>query len=97
MLSLAELKVAKRNQDSEREPPSLGYAETARVNVIPIDLGGSRATDHVVRGSVEETLNAPLDAEADRHAQHYERSNGRREICAGHYERKLQTKAGEVG
>ena len=50
-----------------------------------------------VRGSVE-TLNALLDAEADRlcNAQRYERSEARRDARAGHYERKLQTKAGEV-
>jgi hypothetical protein len=54
--------------------------------------------DRVVRGSVEETLNALLDAEADRlcNAQRYERSEARRDTRAGHYERKLQTKAGEV-
>jgi hypothetical protein len=45
----------------------------------------------VVRGSVEETLNALLDAEADRlcYAQRYERSEARRDRRAGHYERKL--------
>ena len=39
-----------------------------------------------------------LDAEADRlcNAQRYERSEARRDTRAGHYERKLQTKAGEV-
>ena len=54
--------------------------------------------DRVVRGSVEETLNALLEAEADRlrNAQRYERSEARRDTRAGHYERKLQTKAGEV-
>ena len=54
--------------------------------------------DRIVRGSVEETLNALLDAEADRlcNAQRYERSEARRDTRAGHYERKLQTKAGEV-
>jgi putative transposase len=43
-------------------------------------------------------LNALLDAEADRlcNAQRYERSEARRDTRAGHYERKLQTKAGEV-
>src|SRR5258708_12895310 len=52
----------------------------------------------VVRGTVEETLNALLDAEADRlcNAQRYERSAARRDSRAGHYERGLQTKAGEV-
>jgi transposase-like protein len=47
---------------------------------------------------VEETLNALLNAEADRlcNAQRYERSEARRDTRAGHYERNLQTKAGEV-
>ena len=68
-------------------------------NVITID--DERIKNHldrVVRGSVEETLNALLDAEADQlcNAQRYERSEARRDTRAGHYERKLQTKAGEV-
>jgi len=48
--------------------------------------------------TVEETLNGLLDAEADRlcNAQRYERTEARRDSRAGHYERKLQTKAGEV-
>jgi putative transposase len=54
--------------------------------------------DEAVRSSVEETLNALLDAEAERicGAQRYERSADRVDTRAGHYERKLQTKAGEV-
>ena len=68
-------------------------------NVITID--DERIKNHldrVVRSSVEETLNALLDAEADRlcNAQRYERSAARRDTRAGHYERNLQTKAGEV-
>lgn len=52
----------------------------------------------VVRGTVEETLNALLDAEADRlcNAQRYERTEARTDTRAGSYSRKLQTKAGEV-
>jgi transposase-like protein len=52
----------------------------------------------VVRSSVEETLNALLDAEADQicRAQRYERSAERVDGRAGHYERKLETKAGPV-
>jgi transposase-like protein len=68
-------------------------------NVITIDDERIKShLDRVVRGSVEETLNALLDAEADRlcNAQRYERSEARRGTRAGHYERKLQTKAGEV-
>src|SRR6201985_2355700 len=68
-------------------------------NVISIDDERIRNhLDRVVRGSVEETLNALLEAEADRlcNAQRYERTEVRRDTRAGHYERKLQTKAGEV-
>jgi hypothetical protein len=68
-------------------------------NVITIDDERIRNhLDRIVRGSVEETLNALLDAEADRlcNAQRYERIEARRDTRAGHYERNLQTKAGEV-
>ena len=52
----------------------------------------------VVRQSVEETLNGLLEAEADQFcgAKRYERSADRRDTRAGHYSRKLHTKAGEV-
>ena len=68
-------------------------------NVIKIDDERIKGhLDRVVRGTVEETLNALLDAEADRlcNAQRYERSEDRRDTRAGHYDRKLHTKAGEV-
>src|SRR5260221_1856864 len=68
-------------------------------NVITIDDERIKShLDRVVRGTVEETLNALLDAEADRlcNAQRYERSDARRDTRAGHYERGLQTKAGDV-
>src|SRR5512143_1261903 len=52
----------------------------------------------VVRGTVEETLNALLDAEADQlcGAGRYERSKARQDTRAGSYERTLHTKAGDV-
>lgn len=52
----------------------------------------------LVRQSVEDTLNAMLDAEADRltNASRYERTDGRQDTRAGSYKRKLLTKAGEV-
>jgi len=52
----------------------------------------------VVRSTVEQTLNAMLDAEADQlcGARRYEHSIDRVDTRAGHYERSLQTKAGEV-
>ena len=54
--------------------------------------------DDVVRDTVEETLNALLDQEADRlcHAQRYERSPDRVDTRAGHYERTLHARAGEL-
>jgi len=54
--------------------------------------------DKVVRGTVEETLNALLDAEADQlcRASRYERTEKRQDTRAGHYKRKLDTKAGQV-
>jgi Transposase, Mutator family len=54
--------------------------------------------DGVVRRTVEETLNALLDAEADDlcGARRYERTEARLDTRAGHYQRKLHTKAGEV-
>ena len=68
-------------------------------NVIRIDDERIKGhLDRVVRGTVEETLNALLDAEADRmcNAERYERTEARRDTRAGHYERNLETKAGEV-
>ena len=67
--------------------------------VIKID--GRKVRQHVeevVRQSVEETLNGLLEAEADElcGAKRYERNVERLDTRAGHYERKLQTKAGEV-
>ena len=52
----------------------------------------------LVRQSVEETLNAMLDAEADQitQAHRYERTEKRLDTRAGHYNRTLATKAGEV-
>jgi len=67
--------------------------------VIRIDESEIRGhLDAMVRGTVEETLNAMLDAEADElcQAQRYERSADRIDTRAGHYTRKLHTKAGEV-
>jgi putative transposase len=54
--------------------------------------------DSIVRDTVEQTLNALLDAEADElcGAQRYQRSPDRLDTRAGYYTRKLQTKAGQV-
>jgi putative transposase len=68
-------------------------------NVIKIDQAQVQAhLGEMVRSTVEETLNAMLDAEADQlcNAQRYEHTESRTDQRAGHYKRKLHTKAGEV-
>jgi putative transposase len=69
-------------------------SEVIKINEEKIQshLGG------MVRSAVEDTLNALLDAEADEicGAKRYERSPGRQDYRAGHYQRKLHTRAGEV-
>jgi len=66
-----------------------------------IHIEEAQIQDHLgelVHGTVEETLNAMLDAEADAMCgvQRYERSPDRIDTRAGHYNRKFHTKAGEV-
>jgi hypothetical protein len=66
-----------------------------------IQIDEARIREHLgemVRGTVEETLNAMLDAEADQlcGAGRYERSQARQDTRAGSYERTLQTSAGGV-
>ena len=78
--------------DENGKPKAMGQ-------VIQIDE--ARIRDHLgemVRGTVEEALNAMLDAEADRlcGAGRYERSEGRKDTRAGSYERSLDTK-GPIG
>ena len=68
-------------------------------DAIRVDTAELRGhVDAVVRSSVEETLNALLQAEADQicKAGRYERFPERVDTRAGHYERKLETKVGEV-
>jgi len=68
-------------------------------NIIQINEGLVQSQlKEVVKDTVEETLNAMLDAEADRlcNADRYERSEGRKDTRAGHYTRKLDTTAGRV-
>jgi len=66
-----------------------------------IQLNESAVRDHLgemVRNTVEDTLNSMLDSEADRlcNAEKYQRHDARTDTRAGHYQRKLMTKAGEV-
>jgi len=81
-----------QSRTSAQEPEDLSQ-------IIQIDEARiSNHLDHVVRQTVEETLNGMLDAEAQDLCQagRYERSETRKNSRAGFYQRKLQTKAGEV-
>ena len=79
--------------------PTRTSKETKTGQIIRIEQEQlNRHLDKVVRGTVEQTLNGLLDAEADRlcGAGRYERSEARKDTRAGHYNRKLDTKAGQV-
>ena len=68
-------------------------------NVIRIDEGEIRGhLTELVKGTVEETLNEMMDAEADAmcHAQRYEHSPDRVDTRARSYSRKMHTQVGEV-
>ena len=72
---------------------------TPKAQIIQLNEGAIR--DHLgemVRSTVEDTLNRLLDAEADQlcNAEKYQRNDARTDTRAGHYQRKLHTKAGEV-
>jgi len=76
-----------------------GHCNAKRGKIIQIDEEQVRShLGEIVRGSVQETLNTLLDEEAERlcGARRYERTEGRKNSRAGHYTRKLHTKAGEV-
>jgi len=82
---------------SNRNPE--GSETTKLASVVQIDE--RKIQEHlgeVVRGTVEQTLNALLEAEADAlcGARRYERAEGRQDTRAGHYQRQLHTKAGPV-
>ncbi len=66
-----------------------------------IQLNEAVVLDHLgemVRSTVEESLNQMLEAESDRlcNAEKYQRNEARTDTRAGHYQRKLQTRAGDV-
>ncbi len=76
-----------------------GSGENFLEGVIRIEEGKIRShVDQVVRETVEQTLNGLLQAEADDlcGAKRYVRSPERLDSLAGHFDRKLHTKAGEV-
>ncbi len=72
---------------------------TPKDNLVQIDeLKIKEHLGEIVRGTVQETLNALLDAEADQlcNAKRYERSEARKDTRAGYYSRNYQTTSGEV-
>ena len=88
------------NQNQTDEGATMSDDTTKKLRgTIQVDEGQLQGhVDEVVRTSVEETLNTMLEAEADQlcRAQRYELSPDRADTRAGHYNRKLETKAGEV-
>jgi putative transposase len=79
-------------EESTHEPKTLS-------KVIKIDEAKIHShLDQMVRSSVEQTLNELLDAEADQlcNAKLYERTEARTDQRAGHYKRRLHTRAGPV-
>jgi len=72
---------------------------TSKIGIIKVDE--QQIKDHLgelVRESVEETLNAMMEAEAEQlcGARRSERTAERKDTRAGHYDRKLDTGAGRV-
>jgi putative transposase len=93
--------VTQGTREVRERAPSAGPAESGReiagvIQVDPAKIEGY--LDQKVRESVEQTLNTLLEEEADRacRATRYEHSPERADTRAGHYRRKLFTKAGEV-
>ena len=71
----------------------------AKGKLVEIDEGQVRGhLDAIVLGTVQETLNGLLDAEAEQliGAGRYERTDARKDTRAGYYKRSLETKAGKV-
>jgi transposase-like protein len=83
-----------REGQEQSGEPAAGVAGVIQVDPRKIESYLSQK----VRESVEETLNTLLEEEADRvcGAKRYQRSEERADTRAGHYKRKLLTKAGEV-
>lgn len=84
---------------SDAATPAVDGSTKPLGDVIAINEGLIKDhLDKIVVKTVEETLNALLDAEADAlcGAKRYEHSPSRVDTRAGSYERQLHTKAGEV-
>ena len=88
----------KRNH-KERNTAMTETVSSEKGKIIQINEGLiENHLGEMVRSTVEETLNNMLNEEANRlcNAEKYQRSQARTDTRAGHYQRKLHTKAGEV-
>lgn len=86
-------------RESDQSEDIIGDDTPAALGARQLDEGKLKHhADEIVRSSVQETLNAPLDAESDQicGAQRYGRSLERVDGRAGHCERKLEIKAAAV-
>jgi transposase-like protein len=75
------------------------HCTSKRNKIIQIDEDSIKEhLGEIVKGTVQETLNALLDEDAERlcNAKRYERTEARKDTRAGYYQRTLHTKAGEV-
>jgi putative transposase len=75
------------------------HCTSKRSKIIQIDEDSIKEhLGEIVKGTVQETLNALLEEEAERlcNAKRYERTEARKDTRAGYYQRALHTKAGEV-
>jgi transposase-like protein len=75
------------------------HCTSKRSKIIQIDEDSIKEhLGEIVKGTVQETLNALLDEDAERlcNAKRYERTEARKDTRAGYYQRTLHTKAGEV-
>lgn len=96
---MVSIEVAKHQLSQERSAAVDSHSTSKSEKIIQLNEGLIQGhLTRMVRSTVEETLNQMLDAEADRlcNAEKYQRSDARKDSRAGHYQRKLHTKAGEV-
>jgi len=87
------IRLAWQNVNYEKHHLSKGE-QTMSEKIIQLYEGAiKQELSEVVSQSVEDTLNAMLDEEADRltNGTHYERSEERLDTRTGHNKRKLQT------
>jgi len=92
--------VSPNTNSIQKENTAVTTDDTSNSDKI-IQLNENAVKNHlgqIVRSTVEQTLNEMLDAEADRlcNAEKYQRNEARTDTRAGHYQRKLQTQAGQV-